>query len=261
MIFTIQNILKNALHSSYGKVFMKGQVAHHGIQRSGTNFLSVLLRNNKVHVLNSVDPKRNSPNHKHFRWQDDKSTILMDARYANSVVVDSIDQVDKLCGYPEQIVHFVIFKPPHTWLPSIERWAVRCGWIPRSAAIFSEADDRPLADHHIAYLREWDSYYLKWHSFQKAAPHRVVLLNYEELIGDQEAVLFSLLDHVGLKPKRLNLNVGQVSHSLEFTSPRVNNLTQTQHDVISANITFPWETFSVLLPNDVRSQQPRSTDL
>ena len=50
-------------------------IAHHGIERSGTNYLRAILIILKINLINQFDPAENHPTHKHFRWYTDKSLI------------------------------------------------------------------------------------------------------------------------------------------------------------------------------------------
>ena len=58
------------------KLFVKNDwIAHHGIERSGTNYLRAILIILKINLINQFDPAENHPTHKHFRWYTDKLLI------------------------------------------------------------------------------------------------------------------------------------------------------------------------------------------
>ena len=112
-ISKLSHILPNQHCNLALQLFLKSTtrnfVAHHGIQRSGTNDLNSCLQSLGIYPLNAFDPARNNPRHKHFRWQEDKSTILpMDERYQNNVTVPNIDRLNRRAGYPEGCRQIVI---------------------------------------------------------------------------------------------------------------------------------------------------------
>ena len=75
------------------KIFKTGFVAHHGIQRSGTNFLLNSLKRHHLRVINRHDLERNIPSHKHFRWYEDKSIIPKEIvkEYGNDVFASNVN--------------------------------------------------------------------------------------------------------------------------------------------------------------------------
>lgn len=169
----------------------KPEVAHHGIQRSGTNFLRARLEQAGFFVVNAVDPGRDDPRHKHFRWQAEKATIRMDLRYWNQVVVESLDEIDRHAGYPAGVNHVVIVKSPAIWLDSIRRWGLACRW-------FSEHDDFwGAADLAPAYMVEWSAYYEHWLCMHEKAPSRVHLVCFDDLVLDHGPMLASLTGALG----------------------------------------------------------------
>ena len=96
-------------------------VAHHGLQRSGTNYLNKCLTKLKIYSLNSFDEFRSSPRHKHFRWYPDKASIpsfLVD-QYGNSCNADDLPQLNRVCRYPRFAKHLVVYKNKKEWLVSV----------------------------------------------------------------------------------------------------------------------------------------------
>ena len=70
----IRSIGKRALKIK--RLFKKTNwLAHHGIERSGTNYLRSCLIFLKIDLINEFDGSANNPQHKHFRWYQDKSLI------------------------------------------------------------------------------------------------------------------------------------------------------------------------------------------
>lgn len=185
--------LKNALRPAYVRVWKtwvrlteppRGRypVVHQGIQRSGTNFLSSVLETGDYRVLNRIDPPRDDPRHKHFRWQEDKSTIVMDAKYRNTVTAATIREVNEICGHPPEMRHLVLFRPPRDWIDAIFRWGVPLGW-------FASEEEFIARDMHRAFLREWHAYYAAWARFAEDCPEQVLMLSYADLKRDRAAVL------------------------------------------------------------------------
>lgn len=130
-------------------------VAHHGIQRSGTNYLLQCLLCLRVPVVNTVEPAGTMPCHKHFRWQRDKQTIpgFIRHQYGNELAVDCVAGLNAAAGYPPGTRHLVIRKEEAIWLASILNWGLRCGWFASKEAGFAEVPVL-LADYR-AYNRFW----------------------------------------------------------------------------------------------------------
>lgn len=171
-----------------------------GIQRSGTNFLTALLDQADYRILNRLDPKRHDPRHKHCRWQDDKSTIVMDARYCNTLSASSMNDLNELCGYAPDLKHIVLFRAPEPWLNSIFRWGLEAEWYPSEDAFFEQK-------LHVAYLSEWDAFYTFWQERQREEPHKVLILSHEKLIENSE---------VGLKQIDAFMGVDRTESPLAF---------------------------------------------
>ena len=75
------------------KLFVrKNWIAHHGIERSGTNFLRAILIKLKINLINQFDPAENHPTHKHFRWYKDKSLIPnLKKKLFNDIIAKNIN--------------------------------------------------------------------------------------------------------------------------------------------------------------------------
>jgi hypothetical protein len=187
-----------------------------GIQRSGTNFLATLLTQSDYRIINKIDPKRDDPRHKHFRWQKDKSSIVMDLRYRNSKYVKSLEEINEICCYPPEFKHIVLFRTPKKWINSIYRWGLGNGWFDNELDFFA----RKL---HKAYLNEWDAYYSFWQNMALLDPDRILLMSYERLIGEPASALARIDKFMGVNrndTKQLITTVEKVRHSRPITEKR-----------------------------------------
>jgi hypothetical protein len=177
--------------SYYRSMFSNsGYIAHHGIQRAGTNYLNICLKKVGVFPLNSFDPQRDSPIHKHFRWQGDKSSIppFVSAQYGNDVVVDDLFQLNKMASYPNNCKHIVIIKDEKTWLASICNWGLSCGWF----------STKTEALKNLGYLKkDYENYYQFWSDIALANQSDVSIIKLENLLGDFN-VLLNSLDTIGV---------------------------------------------------------------
>lgn len=191
-------------------------IAHHGLQRSGTNYLCTLLAQADYRVVNRIDPDRTDPRHKHFRWQADKSTIVMDRRYGNALQPASLAEVNALCGYARDMRHVVLFRHPRSWLDAIFRWGLQNGWFASEAEFLSRGLYR-------AYLAEWHAYYGTWADFAQGDPARVLILGYADLKRDPGAVLARIDAFAGVIRRHPPVGLGQITkvrHSRPMAEPR-----------------------------------------
>lgn len=168
-------------------------LAHHGLQRSGTNYLNQYLLRLKVYPLNSFDEKRSSPRHKHCRWYADKRKIpsFLSAQYGNDFIVNNLSELNGICGYPQSASHLVVYKEKRDWLVSILNWGWKCRWF----------TERGYALDAIRDLSsDYDSYISFWRNFSTNCPRSVHLLALNELLVNPSA-LPSILDSIGIKVK------------------------------------------------------------
>jgi hypothetical protein len=187
-------------------------VAHHGIQRSGTNYLRTLLDDSGFFVVNGVDPTRDDPRHKHFRWQDDKSTIVMDRAFRNRLHVRGILHLNELTGLAPDVRHVVVFKTPDAWLTSIGRWGRVHGW--------TDLDDvRCDPEVAAAWLREWDAYHAKWIELQSREPERVLLVCYDDLATETLPTLRDVCAFLG-DASAARAPAGGLVRKVSHSSPR-----------------------------------------
>lgn len=157
------------------------RAVHHGLQRSGTNYLLLWLLWHGVAVINHRDPRRSAPLHKHCRWQFDKSTLIgpIATDYGNSFKPANLDELDEICGLKEQPLHVVLFKEKVPWLASIANWGLNVGWFPDKASALA-------ALNHLA--ADYDAFSQFWARMARENNERVLLI-------DQKALLRAPLEY------------------------------------------------------------------
>ncbi len=167
---------------------------HYGLQRSGTNYLESLLKNNfKVRLMNQKKD-RTSILHKHVRIYAEKQ-VIPEPKYINQINAESIDSLWSCYEIkPEFII--VISKDPYSWYISYKRWAQKCSW--------------PKVSHH--YAEEYKLFYERWVDLSKAS-NNIELVRYADLLQDPAGVLMPLA-------KKLHIKERKTSRLLSFSSPR-----------------------------------------
>ena|GEM_PF-7106159 len=207
--FAVRRGLRRRLHGSRLRLTSLPIVAHAGIQRSGTNYLNHILRDSDLFVANAVDPERDHPSHKHFRWQDNKNSIVMDRAFMNDCAAGSIFEVNRIAGFPLETKHVVVFKKPENWLQSIYRWGLTHDWV--------SGEEDFLRDPQLAaaWLGEWDEYHKKWGDLESVSPEMVLIVCYEDLLQDSVKGVSSILEFlVGESSHRQSTgDVDKVPHS------------------------------------------------
>ncbi|NDV01243.1 sulfotransferase domain-containing protein [Pseudoroseicyclus tamaricis] len=207
-----------------------------GIQRSGTNFLSEVLMAGNYRVLNQVDPPRDDPRHKHFRWFADKDLIAMDYRYCNSVTATTIGEVNATAGWPEGTRHLVLFRDPEDWLHAIFRWGVDNEWF-ASEAEFIETGK------HRAFMAEWHAFYGHWHRLAAADPDHVLILRYQDLKTEPAEVLARVDRFAGVArqtPIDPAVSIRKVRHSKPLDAPRQNLTSAQSLEAAAMEGAFDW---------------------
>lgn len=181
-------------------------VAHHGIQRSGTNYLNTILMRSGVNVINKYDPKRSDPRHKHCRWFSKKDRIYLDEQYCNNFHAETVEELNNICGYKKGTRHLVIYRNPKIWLNGIYRWAIRSGWI----------DENCKEDELIFFLKgaylEWKEYYGWWLSISEKNPKQVIIVSHERLVAADKYTLENIESFLEMKSK-INPKIDKVSKS------------------------------------------------
>lgn len=180
--------------------FKKKKVIIRGIQRSGTNFLENLSHRLDLKVINKGDIPRNSPKHKHFRVQNDKTSIFMDKQYLNEIYVDNIQDLNFLVLKEKRLKNILIIKDPINWILSINRWAKKCGWISKEKNL---TDDFDLMSK---YLKEWDNFHLKWLDLA-TEKDQLLILQWENLLTNFHDNLEKIGNFMELKNYNQNLNI------------------------------------------------------
>lgn len=180
---------------------------HHGLQRSGTNYLLLSLLRHGVPVLNYSDPARHDPRHKHCRWQHNKTTLIQPIadQYGNSLLVSNIDELNSICGLHQATRHIVVFKERIDWLQSICNWGLRCGW-------FANASTALAALTKLA--QDYSAYHAFWSAMKDKAPGQVEILQFEKIRCSGTA-LSTPLTRLGLpnKPALDSLRISEVPRS------------------------------------------------
>lgn len=181
-------------------ILKKNKVIIRGIQRSGTNFLEKILSKLDTKIINKGNIGRDRPEHKHFRIQDNKSSIFMDKQYFNSIYLEDIQDLNLKSYNKKNIKNILIIKDPVNWVISINRWAKKCNWISKDKDL---TDDDYLMSK---YLFEWDSFHLKWLQFSKDK-ELLLILQWENLITNFEENLKNIKDFIGKKNLDVNLQI------------------------------------------------------
>jgi len=176
------------------KIFFKRKnwIAHHGLERSGTNYFRACLLSLDIDVINKIDPQENNPKHKHFRWYKNKSLIPnFRKQFFNNLTVRNIEDINNICGYPIDTRHFIIKKNPVTALTSLSNYAIRDGWITNKKDVIKNI---PLI------FMDYKAYYEFWEKISDMNPSKAQLISYEDLILSSTP-LVNALEKVGINPK------------------------------------------------------------
>ncbi len=181
-------------------IFKKNKVIIRGIQRSGTNFLEKILSELDTKIINKGNIGRDRPEHKHFRIQDNKSSIFMDKQYFNSIYVENIQDLNLKSYNKKDIKNILIIKDPVNWVLSINRWAKKCNWIPINN------DLRNDFELMTKYLKEWDYFHLKWLELSKDK-ELILILQWEDFLTNFDNCLKKIIDFVNIKNSNLNLKI------------------------------------------------------
>lgn len=184
-------------------VFFTGSrgIVHHGLQRSGTNYLNDCLWICGTPPLNSFDDKRNSPRHKHCRWYANKKAIpeFIAEKYNGTLFVDHIEAINTICGYPSNTAHLVVKKNENDWLASIMNWGIKCNWFKNKCHAVENLD---------FLIADYENYYKFWKTFSLRFPQRVSVIDLGSIYKDFQFLINSL-SRLGLKIKRSDFR-GQI---------------------------------------------------
>ncbi len=195
-----------------------GQQEHaallYGMQRSGSNYTEqVLLQNfQNIRFFNN-DFARCLPVHKHFRLYDEKA-VIPDIRFYNSFIYNNFKDfkkhVELILGRSVKLF-IVTMKDPYSWYVSYKKHAKKnkFTYIKKS-----------LNSH---YIIDYNFFYRKWLDFSLEAPGEVLMVKYEDLIGDLEASLLRMGEKLKLdRSSEQIVNPAKVYMNKRFTASRAN---------------------------------------
>jgi len=195
-----------------------GQQEHaallYGMQRSGSNYTEqVLLQNfQNIRFFNN-DFARCLPVHKHFRLYDEKA-VIPDVRFYNSFIYNNFKDfkkhVELILGRSVKLF-IVTMKDPYSWYVSYKKHAKKnkFTYIKKS-----------LNSH---YIIDYNLFYRKWLDFSVEAPGEVLMVKYEDLIGDLESSLNRMGEKLKLdRSSEQSVNPAKVSMNKRFTASRAN---------------------------------------
>lgn len=224
MTKSIKNILVSAriqtkarLELIRARMSRRSVVMHHGLQRSGTNYLLLALLDSGVGVINYRDPTRQSPLHKHYRWQSEKSEVIapISRLYRNDLTASTLQELDDHCGLcGVSPVHIVIRKEAKDWLKSMCNWGMRCGW-------FADPDE---ALNSLAMLRrDHANFHHFWARMAVQNPDRVLLVEFDSLLAKPELLARELQERsLARHPRVEAFQISEVPRSpldrLEYVS-------------------------------------------
>ena len=212
-------------------------IAHHGIQRSGTNYLLSCLDALNVKVVNRLDPVGRHPAHKHFRWYGDKRFIpdFLSKKYSNSLHAITCEELNYLARFPKNTKHIVIRKSVPGAICSLMNFGIRKKWF--------ENKEDALGNYQVL-LNDYTHYYQFWLRLAEISD-QVCVVDYEE-ISKNSNKLVGALNALGAELPLLHKN-------LQFDEVRMSPKTRKQivtlDDVI--DVSSDWEASRV---SQVRSQ-------
>ena len=142
MKFKFDKFLESLLFKTKKIFFLNNCIAHHGLQRNGTNFLLKSLEKNRLRIINGnsheyFDKIKFTPGHKHFRWYKKKELIpkQIGKFYKNNINVTDIFQLNKVSCFPMNTKHIVIYKKIDRSVLSMINWFLRRGVCDKHQAI------------------------------------------------------------------------------------------------------------------------------
>ena len=166
-------------------------VAHHGIQRSGTNFLSLCLLELGVDLCNLGPLSRSDRRHKHTRWYAAPRVPSVVSDYgAPKPVPKTVGELNSRAGFPRGTRHLVVRKAKPAALASLLNWGLRIGWF----------ENPKVAEASVCQLStDFDEYYSFWEELEALFPNTVQIIDYEDVSIPQ--VLISKLSRLGLSTR------------------------------------------------------------
>lgn len=165
----------------------------YGLQRTGTNWISSLLKTNFGIT---------------FKNQMDRTNILHKHTY--KVINTTFEEFDKsvmsALGTEQPPSYVVCIKHPYAWYLSFRKWELRC-----------KSPDYNPKGTNPEYMKKYIDFYGKWFAFQKGHPNRVYLFCYEDVLKSIKTELDRFAEHFGIIGHAEYENVNKVSQSAVFT--------------------------------------------
>jgi len=204
-------------------LWRKGRIAHHGLERNGTNFLRACCVAVGARPINFTDPQPGNPTHKHYRWYSDKTNIskILVEGVAHEHSASSTDDLNAIAAYPPHTGHLVIQKSKVQALASMYNYCHRKRWIT------SEEDIKSVI---LCLNEDYDSYYNFWANMEIKEPGRVSIVDYLALTNDPH-ILEVALQKLGIRsahyPKRFyfsNLEMSPQTREIYISAEEVSRI-------------------------------------
>jgi len=147
-------------------------VAYHGLERNGTNYLASCLSQTSFTILNDHISNRRRYGHKHYRWYQNRLAIPSFYRkyYFHRNDIQSLSQLNRLCGFPNNTIHLVIKKDPTAACVSFMNFAIRSLYYRNKKNALSQQS---------AILSDYHEYYSFWTNLSLKYPKNVRIISYE----------------------------------------------------------------------------------
>lgn len=237
----INETYKEITQVTIKNIISPSKIVHHGIQRSGTNYIHQVLLKLKAPPINGakwIDNQKtletkNIVKHKHFRWQKDKTTIpSFFSAYNNKLSPSSIKELNNIAGYPNDSLHIVMIKSFDKWLFSAMNWGLR-------NKFFSNKED--AISNSAKFALDYFAYYQFWHQM-KLNSSSVFIFSIEDIQNNFDDFIHLLISS-GVKIKRSNdfdghfekLPQSPIKRRVFFTSEDkkniLNNLFKSRKDI------------------------------
>ena len=108
-------------------LWRKGRIAHHGLERNGTNFLRACCVAVGARPINFTDPEPGKATYKHYRWHLDKTNIskALVQCIVHEHSASSADHLNAIAAYTPHTGHLVIQKSKVQALASMYNYCRR----------------------------------------------------------------------------------------------------------------------------------------
>lgn len=146
-------------------------LAHHGLQRNGTNFLSLCLIELGIEPCNLGPLAPSDRRHKHTRWYNGLQVASVVKDYdAPAPTPQSIDELNYRAGFRPDTRHLVVKKTKLAALTSALNWGFRAGW-------FADEEEAKILLRSLS--SDFDAYYEFWASLTRNEPELIKLIELE----------------------------------------------------------------------------------